>query len=113
MIKEILDKLDNGSVKFADVIAYIESEYIHIGTAFKNGSQENAANQNQGSAKVFAFAKLNGLTKQETLKLFAEHYQLVLETPDGEDHQNIRQFILNGWGGIKFYGDVLISKQDA
>ena len=72
--------------------------------------QENAADQNQGSAKVFAFAKLNELSKEDTLKLFAEHYQSVLDTPEGEDHQNIRQFILNGWDGVYFEGEVLISK---
>ena len=110
MAKDILKRLEEGTAKFNDVIGYIESKYIHNGTAFKNGLQENAADQNQGSAKVFAFAKLNELSKEDTLKLFAEHYQSVLDTPEGEDHQNIRQFILNGWDGVYFEGEVLISK---
>ena len=110
MAKEILKGLEEGVVNFNDVIGYIESKYIHKGTAFKNGLQENAADQNQGSAKVFAFAKLNELSKEDTLKLFAEHYQSVLNAPNGEDHQNIRQFMINGWEGVSFEGDVLTSK---
>jgi HopJ type III effector protein len=42
--------------------------------------------------------------------LFAEHYQAVLKTPDGTDHQNIRQFMLHGWEGIVFEGHALIAK---
>lgn len=110
MARDILKRLEEGTAKFNDVIEYIESKYIHNGTAFKNGLQENAADQNQGSAKVFAFAKLNELSKEDTLKLFAEHYQAVLNTSEGEDHQNIRQFMLNGWSGVCFEGEALTSK---
>jgi HopJ type III effector protein. len=34
------------------------------------------------------------------LSLFAEHYAAVLATPEATDHQNIRQFMQNGWDGI-------------
>ncbi|HAD80214.1 MAG TPA: HopJ type III effector protein, partial [Flavobacteriaceae bacterium] len=44
------------------------------------------------------------------LKLFAEHYQAVLETPEGTDHNNIRQFMQNGWDGVKFENEVLTKK---
>ncbi len=53
-----------------------------------------------GSAKVFSFAQLQGLNQTQTLSLFAEHYASVLATPDATDHQNIGQFMLNGWDGI-------------
>lgn len=34
------------------------------------------------------------------MRLFCEHYQNVLDTPDGDSHANIRSFLLNGWEGI-------------
>lgn len=110
MAHEILNQLAEGNVVFSDVLAFIEKKYTHTPTAFKNGTQENAADQNQGSAKVLAFGQLEGLSVEETLQLFAEHYQSVLDSPDGVDHQNIRQFMLNGWEGVFFEGDVLKSK---
>lgn len=106
----LLEDLKHGKSKFADVITFIESYYNHSPTAFKNGEAYNEAGQNQGSAKVFSFAKLNGLSEQDTLWLFAEHYQSVLDTPEAVDHQNIRQFMANGWAGITFEGEALSEK---
>ena len=110
MAQDLLAHLAAGEAKFADVIAYIESRYMHTPTAFKNGQQNNAATENQGSAKVFSFAQLNGLDQTQTLSLFAEHYASVLATPEATDHQNIRQFMLNGWDGITFEGQALTAK---
>ena len=102
MAKELLAQVEAGSAAFADVIAFIEAHYNHTPTAFKNGQQNNAATENQGSAKIFSFAKLNGLNQAQTLSLFAEHYASVLATPEGTDHQNIRQFMQHGWDGVQF-----------
>lgn len=99
-----------GSSQFKDVLEFIEKDYQHQPTAFKNGEAYNESAQNQGSAKVFAFAKINGLTADETLCLFAEHYKSVLDNPAATDHQNIRQFIAQGWEGIAFEGEALIKK---
>lgn len=110
MAQEILKQLADGKAIFNDVIAYIETKYTHTPTAFVNGAQENAADQNQGSAKVLAFGQLEGLSVEDTLKLFAEHYQSVLDTPEGKDHQNIRQFMANGWEGVSFAGNALTQK---
>ena len=110
MAQELLAQLEDGSAKFADVLAFIEARYQHTPTAFQNGTQLNAATENQGSAKVFSFAKLEGLNQQDTLKLFAEHYASVLATPEASDHQNIRQFMQNGWDGVKFEGEALAAK---
>ena len=110
MAQALLAQLKDGSVKFADVLAFIEARYQHTPTAFQNGTQFNAATENQGSAKVFSFAKLEGLNQQDTLKLFAEHYATVLATPEASDHQNIRQFMQNGWDGVKFEGEALTAK---
>ena len=110
MAQELLAQLNNAEAKFADVIAFIEARYTHTPTAFQNGQQANAAHENQGSAKVFSFAQLNGLNQAQTLSLFAEHYASVLATPEATDHQNIRQFMLNGWDGITFEGQALTAK---
>ncbi|WP_276484334.1 HopJ type III effector protein [Paraflavitalea pollutisoli] len=106
----LLDKLKTNTVSFKEVIEYIEARYQHQPTAFKNGAAYNEASQNQGSAKVFSFAQLNKLTQADTLLLFAEHHQAVLNTPDGTDHQNIRQFMQHGWAGIAFEGQALTAK---
>lgn len=106
----LLKKLKDNSLSFKEVIEFIETYYQHQPTAFKNGDLHNEATQNQGSAKVFTFAQLNTLDKGDTLYLFAEHYQSVLQNPDGTDHQNIRQFMIHGWPGIVFEGQALLAK---
>lgn len=103
-ISNLLTALKAGEVNFSNVIEFIEADQPHQPTAFKNGDVYNEATQNQGSAKVFTFAQRNKLSKEDTLYLFAEHYQAVLANPSASDHQNIRQFMLNGWQGIKFEG---------
>lgn len=94
---------------FQEVIAFIDENYHFTPTSFKNGNQYNDAGQNNGSCKVFSYAKLNNLSKEETLLLFCEHYQDVLKTPKATDHQNIRNFMQFGWDGIIFDGEALQS----
>jgi hypothetical protein len=106
----LIKKLKDNSLSFKEVIEFIETYYQHQPTAFKNGEATNEATQNQGSAKVFAFAQINELSEEDTLLLFAEHYRSVLNTPDGTDHQNIRQFMKHGWSGITFEGQPLTEK---
>ncbi len=106
----LIQKLKTNSLTFKEVIEFIETYYRHQPTAFKNGEAYNEATQNQGSAKVFSFAKLNDLSREDTLYLFAEHYQSVLNTPNGTDHQNIRQFMAHGWAGVAFEGQALVAK---
>jgi hypothetical protein len=110
MAQELIQRLKNKEAKFADVLAFIDERYVHTPTAFTNGKQYNTENENQGSAKVFSFAQIHGLSKEDTLLLFAEHGEAVLASPDATDHQNIRQFILNGWEGVKFEGAALQAK---
>jgi hypothetical protein len=106
----LIKNLKDNKVSFKEVIEFIETYYNHQPTAFKNGDAYNEASQNQGSAKVFAFSQLNNLSKEDTLYLFGEHYQSVLNNLNGTDHQNIRQFMLNGWDGVKFEGVCLVAK---
>ena len=109
-LSTLIQKLKDNSLPFKEVLEFIETYYQHQPTAFKNGDTYNEATQNQGSARVFAFAQLNNLNEADTLYLFAEHYQSVLNNPNGTDHQNIRQFITHGWSGIVFEGQALLAK---
>ena len=109
-LSTLLKQLKEDSLPFKEVIAFIETYYQHTPTAFTNGAVRNESTQNQGSAKVFAFAQLNKLDKGDTLHLFAEHYQSVLANAEGTDHQNIRQFMIHGWPGIVFEGQALLAK---
>lgn len=111
-ITMLLDRSESRQAKFADIIAFIEKHYSHTPTAFKNGQQYNTADENQGSAKILAFAKLHHLSKEDTLKLFAEYYYAVLTSPDATDHQNIRQFMQSGWKGVTFEGVALQEKNE-
>jgi hypothetical protein len=87
-LQTLLASLKTNETPFSQVIEFIDSNYHHQPTAFKNGDAYNEASQNQGSARVFAFARLNNLSAEDTLYLFAEHYQAVLSSPEGTDHQN-------------------------
>lgn len=110
---KFLDKIkaQPDQIDFNEVIAYIDENYIFSPTAFKNGETYNEANQNNGSCKIFSFAKKINLTKEQTLNLFGDFYRKdVLENPEKEDHQNIRNFIKFGWEGISFVGDALKNK---
>ena len=72
-LQTLITTLKQNSMPFSEVIEFIEKRYNHQPTAFKNGDTYNEATQNQGSAKVFAFAQLNKLSAADTLYLFAEH----------------------------------------
>lgn len=95
---------------FPETITYIDENYTFTPTAFKNGNQINNAGENNGSCKIFAFAQLQQLSKEETLSLFGDFYQDVLNSPDATDHQNIRNFMIFGWNGIHFEGEALQAK---
>ncbi|SKC06767.1 HopJ type III effector protein [Soonwooa buanensis] len=106
----ILDQLKNEpeTIQFNDVIEHIDANYNFTPTKFTNGEALNEVNQNNGSCKIFSFAKLNNLSKDETLNLFGDFYRKdVLEHPETDDHQNIRNFMKFGWDGISFEGNAL------
>ena len=110
MILEQLEKSPE-TIIFKDIIAYIDENYDFTPTKFTNGNTINEANQNNGSCKVFSFAQLKNLSKEQTLSLFGEFYREdVLKNPEGTDHQNIRNFIEFGWDGISFDGEALKKK---
>lgn len=100
------------AVDFNDTMAVIEANYSHQPTAFRNGNAENSADQNQGSCKLLAFARLHNLSPSETLACFGRFYREdVLQHPEASSHQNIRQFMLHGWAGVSFAGEPLSPRQ--
>ena len=107
----LIEALNAGAVDFNSVIQVIDSEYEFTPTHFVNGNQINEANTNNGSCKIFGFAKLNGLSEQATLNAFGDFYTVdVLQNPQKEDHQNIRNFMATGWAGIEFSGNSINKK---
>lgn len=96
------------TINFDQVIALINALYHYTPARFTNGAVVNEAGTNEGSCKIFAFAQLNGFSEMETLALFGKFYRDdVLGHPAGEDHANIRNFILDGWLGIQFESEPL------
>ena len=87
---------------FAETLAFIASHYDYRPSAFHNGAVVNAAGQNEGSCKTLGLALLEGLSLEETLLCFGEHYRGVLATPDGNDHGNIRALMDTGLAGVRF-----------
>lgn len=109
--EEYLEALRSGeSMKFEDLMSLIDDEYNYTPAAFTNGEIYNSSNENQGSAKLFCFAAVNQLTPLETLHCFGQYYQDVLNTPEGDSHANIRNFMTYGWEGLKFESPVLDRK---
>ncbi len=99
------------TIEFTDTMAVIESLYEFTPTCFTNGGLVNEVGENSGSCKLFAFSKLQGLTDAQALACFGAYYRDgVLKNPDNDDHQNIRNFMQTGLGGVKFDGDALVIK---
>ncbi|MGB5420190.1 HopJ type III effector protein [Algibacter sp.] len=99
------------AIAFSETTSVIDENYNFTPTAFKNGILENAEGQNSGSCKLFAFAKAQGFSKEETLACFGQYYfDEVLKDPKGTGHQNIRNFMNTGFDGLSFDGTPLIEK---
>lgn len=112
-LDDFLNKLANqaDNVDFTETMAVIDAHYQFNPTKFTNGELENEAGQNNGSCKIFAFGLLNFLSEEQTLACFGDYYRKdVLENPEGDDHQNIRNFMQTGWDGVLFEGFALIAQ---
>lgn len=112
MLNDFLHRVKgNQAIDFHETMAVIAELYHYYPTEFSNGLQDplvNEAGHNEGSCKIFAFAKLHDLNSEQTLTLFGDFYRKdVLENPDGNNHQNIRHFKRDGWEGIVFKGQPL------
>ncbi len=80
----------------------IYDKYERSPVRFTNGPIQNATGENAASAAIFAFGMMTDLDEEETLSLFGEHLQTVLDNPDGESHENIRQFMKTGFRGLSY-----------
>jgi hypothetical protein len=112
-LETFLEQLNTqpNEVAFADTMATIDANYDFTPTSFTNGDTKNEANTNNGSCKIFAFGLLNKLSEEQTLACFGDYYRKdVLENPEGDDHQNIRNFIKTGWAKVQFDGEALTAK---
>jgi hypothetical protein len=112
-IEAFIGKVKEGRpVDFQDTLQVITDHYDYRPTRFFNGLAEdrlvNEPGSNEGSCRIFYFAKLHGLSEPETLALFGAYYRdEVLANPDGDNHRNIRTFMKYGWEGIRFDGAAL------
>lgn len=102
--------LASGGHEFADTLAFVAAHYAYQPQAFRNGDVENAAGENEGSCKTLGLAVLEGLSGQEALLAFGEHYRSVVATPNGTDHANIRNLMAHGLAGVSFAGQPLARK---
>lgn len=104
-------KKSPSEITFQNTMDVIEANYTFNSTSFVNGNIKNEVGQNSGSCKIFSFAKLQKLSKEEALNCFGDYYRNhVLGNPKGKDHQNIRNFMKTGWEGISFANEVLCLK---
>jgi len=115
-LNTFLQRLNNAAdgIAFNDTIALIDAMYDFTPTAFTNGALRSEAGQNNGSCKIFSFARLHHLPPQQTLHCFGDYYRKdVLGNPGGTDHQNIRNFMKRGWEGVSFEGNALKRKEQS
>lgn len=115
-INTFLEKIhSNAPISFNETIAVITEYYHYQPTEFSNGLNEhsvvNLAGTNEGSCKIFAFAFIHQLSQQQTLTLFGDYYVDVLNDSAGSGHQNIRNFMSDGWQGVDFKGTALTAKE--
>ena len=112
-LENFLSKLNSSpdTIEFNETMAVIDVNYSYMPTIFSNGTILNQAGENEGSCKLFAFAQLHNLNKLQTLACFGSYYRdEVLKNPEGDNHQNIRNFMQTGWHGIEFEGTALVLK---
>ena len=112
--EEFLTMLDNTpeAVSFDQLIKTIDSHYRYTPGQFSNGLGDerivNESGVNEGSCKLFAFARLHKLNKAQTLACFGRYYREdVLGHPHDDNHRNIRTFMKYGWDGIEFDSIIL------
>lgn len=115
--EEIMDKFlellatQPNEVTFEQTMQVIDEHFNFSPVSFVNGDISNLAGQNNGSCKIFAFARMQELDEPTTLACFGQFYRDdVLKNPNGSNHANIRNFIQYGWAGIHFDGVALTVK---
>jgi len=104
-LNDYLNKLKTTpeNISFDETISTIDEHYDFTPSAFTNGDTRNNANENNGSCKIFFFAKEQQLSEELTLNCFGDYYRKdVLQNPNTDDHKNIRNFMTSGWTALSF-----------
>ena len=116
-VKKIIDKIKSNpeTIEFENIIKLIDENYVYTPACFSNGVNDDnvtsEAGENEGSCKIFSFAKMHKLDEEQTLHCFGKYYrQDVLQNPNKTDHANIRTFIKYGWDNVKFEKSALTAK---
>ncbi|CAB9514952.1 HopJ type III effector protein [Seminavis robusta] len=104
-------EMDASDLTFEDVMELIDTHYESQLLEFKNGDMLNKQGENEGSAKILSYAALSNLDKDLTLKLWGQYYRDVVASPDGDDHQNIRNFMKTGWEGVPFENGIALTRK--
>jgi len=106
-------EMDADSLKFEEVMELIDTHFESGLIEFKNGNIVNKPGENEGSAKLLSYAALSEFDKDNTLKLWGQYYREVLADPDGDSHQNIRNFMKSGWDGVPFENGIALTRKNA
>jgi len=106
-------EMDADSLKFEEVMELIDTHFESGLIEFKNGNIVNKPGENEGSAKLLSYAALSEFDKDTTLKLWGQYYREVLADPDGDSHQNIRNFMKSGWDGVPFENGIALTRKNA
>merc|ERR1712176_1375278 len=104
-------EMSGDDLMFGEFVEMVDESYESQLLEFKNGDVVNKPGENDGSAKVLSYAALADFDKETTLKLWGQYYRDVKATPDGTDHQNIRNFMKYGWDGVDFYNGIALTKK--
>ncbi|KAL7451585.1 hypothetical protein ACHAWC_005517 [Mediolabrus comicus] len=104
-------EMSGDDLTFEEFITHCDENYEDGLIEFKNGDLVNKPNENHGSAKVLSYAALANFDQETTLKLWGQYYRDVKSNPDGNDHQNIRNFMKYGWDGVDFYNGIALTKK--
>lgn len=106
-------EMDADSLKFEELMELIDTHFESGLIEFKNGNIVNKPGENEGSAKLLSYAALSEFDKDTTLKLWGQYYREVLADPDGDSHQNIRNFMKSGWDGVPFENGIALTRKNA
>mmetsp|Transcript_22985 Transcript_22985/g.38474 ORF Transcript_22985/g.38474 Transcript_22985/m.38474 type:complete len:216 (+) Transcript_22985:67-714(+) len=111
--REFAEAIKTGKETTLDeTLTLLDKHYDYFEVPFTCGEVTNQPNENKGSAKILSFGLMTGMTEEQTLSLFGEVYRDL--SPDGQDHQNVRNFAKFGWAKVVFgSGLAIISKLQA
>jgi len=101
-LAELLAAIETDTYQFSSTLDFIDQWFDFTPSAFRNGNVDNTIGQNQGSCRVLAMALMQGLTAEQALKCFGEHYRDVLATPGISNHHNLRRLQVEGLVDIHF-----------